>query len=71
MMGKTVDEFLLERYDGLNSPKGLHVVQVLVMKYRMALNSRNWPACTVLGNLMIDLAKPFKDHPDYRTDWTP
>ncbi|WHM35704.1 hypothetical protein [Streptomyces sp. BPTC-684] len=70
-MSEYVDEFLADRVKEGGAFDGSEVVQLIVDRYSEALNRRNWPATKALGQLMLELAKPFKDHPDYRGDWQP
>ena len=69
-MAEYVDDFLMELTEG-DAPNfdGNAVVRLRVERYQTAMSTRNWPAVTALGSLLMELAEQHKTHPEYRNDW--
>ncbi|WP_039631527.1 hypothetical protein [Streptomyces sp. 769] len=69
-MAEYVEDFLEARASFIG---GEPVVKAIVRRYREGLEQGNNATASVLGELMLEIAKPFGDlgDPEWRSDWKP
>lgn len=65
-MAENVDDFLEQNASFI---AGEPVVKTIVRRYREAVSAGNNATATALGELMIEVAEPFKGFPGYREEW--
>jgi hypothetical protein len=63
------DAVHIARWDPARVLAEVAAKRAILEQYRVALRQKDWPACTVLEDVLPVLAQPYRDRPGFDLSW--